>query len=95
MFAQGHRTYTSFLHFLLCTTLFAFYIACVCVSAVFYAFSNPLSIVSNYGYTPSRVAKSFFQDDKTPLHEISLALAGIVITMVIGPFLAYHVYLTS
>ena len=27
------------------------------------------------------------QDDHTPLHEMSLALAGILITMIIGPFL--------
>lgn len=35
------------------------------------------------------------QDESTPLYEMSLALAGIVITMVIGPFLLYHIYLVS
>ena len=36
-----------------------------------------------------------WQDESTPLHEMSLALAGIVVTMVIGPFLLYHIYLVS
>ncbi|KAI0683455.1 DHHC palmitoyltransferase-domain-containing protein [Cytidiella melzeri] len=74
----GHRTYTSFLHFLACVTLLAMYIGGVCVSAVYYAFENPLSI-----------------DDQTPLHEMSLALAGIIVTMIIGPFLIYHMYLVT
>ncbi|TRM70305.1 DHHC palmitoyltransferase-domain-containing protein [Schizophyllum amplum] len=34
-------------------------------------------------------------DDITPIHEISLAFYGIVITIVIGSFLCYHLYLIS
>ncbi|KAI0087772.1 DHHC palmitoyltransferase-domain-containing protein [Irpex rosettiformis] len=74
----GHRTYTSFLHFLACITLLAMYIGGVCASSVYYAFDNPLSI-----------------DEQTPLHEMSLALAGIIFTMVIGPFLVYHMFLVT
>ncbi|KAI0345953.1 zf-DHHC-domain-containing protein [Trametopsis cervina] len=74
----GHRTYTSFLHFLTCTTLLSMYIGGVCVASVFYAFENPLSI-----------------DEQIPLHEMSLALGGIIFTMIIGPFLLYHMFLVT
>lgn len=43
---QGHRNYTSFLHFLFCIVSLSLYIACVCVSATYYSFTHPLSIVS-------------------------------------------------
>ncbi|KAJ3558008.1 hypothetical protein NM688_g1169 [Phlebia brevispora] len=56
----------------------AIYIASLCISAVYFAFTNPLAI-----------------DESTPLHEMSLALAGIVIAMVIGPFFLYHAYLVT
>lgn len=36
-----------------------------------------------------------YQDESTPLHEMSLAMAGIIIAMLIGPFLIYHIYLVS
>ncbi|KAJ7630941.1 DHHC palmitoyltransferase-domain-containing protein [Roridomyces roridus] len=38
----GHRTYPAFLHFILCITLLATYIAVVCVTALWHAFSDPL-----------------------------------------------------
>ncbi|KAH8104674.1 zf-DHHC-domain-containing protein [Cristinia sonorae] len=40
----GHRTYTSFLHFLTCTVALSAYIAVINIRAVYYAFTNPLSI---------------------------------------------------
>ncbi|KAF8214993.1 DHHC palmitoyltransferase-domain-containing protein [Mycena galopus ATCC 62051] len=38
----GHRTYPAFLHFILCITLLAIYIAAVCASAIWHAFEDPL-----------------------------------------------------
>lgn len=35
------------------------------------------------------------QDETTPVHELMLAFGGIVITLVVGPFLLYHMYLVS
>ncbi|KAI0789801.1 zf-DHHC-domain-containing protein [Abortiporus biennis] len=72
----GHRTYTSFLHFLLCITLLSMYISSICISALYFAFTNPISI-----------------DETTPVHEMFLAFAGIIITIVVGPFFLYHMYL--
>ncbi|KAJ7439227.1 DHHC palmitoyltransferase-domain-containing protein [Mycena latifolia] len=37
----GHRTYPAFLHFILCITLLAIYIAVVCVFALWHAFGDP------------------------------------------------------
>ncbi|GJE88445.1 DHHC zinc finger domain-containing protein [Phanerochaete sordida] len=74
----GHRNYTSFLHFITCISLLSLYIACVSVSATYYAFTNPLNI-----------------DDATPLHAMSLGMAGIILTMVLGPFAIYHAFLVS
>ena len=42
-----------------------------------------------------RHSDSLFQDDTTPIHEISLAFYGAVITIVVGSFLCYHLYLIS
>ncbi|TCD60399.1 palmitoyltransferase for Vac8p, partial [Steccherinum ochraceum] len=74
----GHRTYTSFLHFLTCIVAIAAYIAGVNIRALYFAFANPLTI-----------------DETTPVHSIMLSFAGIVIVMVIGPFLLYHCYLVT
>ncbi|OBZ71210.1 Palmitoyltransferase PFA3 [Grifola frondosa] len=74
----GHRTHAAFVHFLFCITALAMYIAILCISAVYYAFTNPLSI-----------------DETTPLHEMFLAFYGVVISMVIGSFLGYHIYLIT
>ncbi|KAJ3761493.1 DHHC palmitoyltransferase-domain-containing protein [Lentinula raphanica] len=40
----GHRTYPAFLHFLLCITLFAIYVAVLCAHALYYAFNNPYTV---------------------------------------------------
>ncbi|KIY66639.1 zf-DHHC-domain-containing protein, partial [Cylindrobasidium torrendii FP15055 ss-10] len=40
----GHRTYPAFLHFLLCITLFAAYLAVLSANAVLYAFRNPFEV---------------------------------------------------
>jgi len=74
----GHNTYPSFLHFLFCVTVLSLYVSVMCITAVYFAFTNPLSI-----------------DENTPLHEMFLAFYGVVMAMVIGPFLVYHLYLTS
>jgi len=72
----GHRTYPAFVHFLACITLLALYIAVISISALFYAFSNPLDV-----------------NEITPVHELGLAFAGLLFTLVIGSFLGYHIYL--
>ncbi|GBE85267.1 zf-DHHC-domain-containing protein [Sparassis crispa] len=74
----GHRNYTSFIHLLTCITLLALYVAMLSISAVYYAFTNPLSI-----------------DEKTPLHELFLTFLGLVVSLVIGAFWVYHIYLAS
>ena len=61
---QGHRTYTSFLHFLACVTLLASYIAGVCISAVYYAFLNPLNIVSTTDFSASH---DYLTSDRTTI----------------------------
>ncbi|KIK69775.1 hypothetical protein GYMLUDRAFT_150783 [Collybiopsis luxurians FD-317 M1] len=40
----GHRTYPVFLHFLLCITLLAIYVAVLCANALYYAFNNPYAV---------------------------------------------------
>lgn len=40
----GHRTYGSFIHFLFCIVCEAAYIACLSISAVYFAFTNPEAI---------------------------------------------------
>lgn len=43
---QGHRTYPAFVHFLCCVTLLSIYIAIMSISALWYAFHYPFTIVS-------------------------------------------------
>ncbi|KAI0354859.1 zf-DHHC-domain-containing protein [Trametes cingulata] len=74
----GHRTHASFVHFLFCVTALAAYVAILCSTVVYWAFTHPLAI-----------------DETTPIHAISLALYGVVIGMVIGSFLGYHIYLIT
>ncbi|KAI0917485.1 hypothetical protein AcW1_007326 [Taiwanofungus camphoratus] len=45
----GHRNYSAFVHFLTCISALALYVASLCVSAVYFAFTNPMSIDE---YTP-------------------------------------------
>lgn len=44
---QGHRTYPAFIHFLCSVTLLSTYVAVISISALWYAFHNPLTIVSH------------------------------------------------
>jgi len=74
----GHRTYPAFLHFLICVNLLALYIGLVSISAIYYAFTHPMTI-----------------DETTPLHELGLGFAGITLTMVVGSFLVFHLYLVT
>ncbi|KAI0767343.1 zf-DHHC-domain-containing protein [Fomes fomentarius] len=74
----GHRTHASFVHFLCCVTTLAVYIAALCCSVTYWAFTHALEI-----------------DETTPLHAMFLAFYGIVISMVIGSFCFYHLYLVS
>lgn len=43
----------------------------------------------------SDVDTEVVQDETTPIHSLMLSFAGIVIMMVIGPFLLYHCYLVT
>lgn len=70
------------------------YMGSVCASSVYYAFENPLSIVSDTADAGAYL-NSTRQDEHTPLHEMSLALAGIIFSMVIGPFFIYHLFLVT
>lgn len=36
-----------------------------------------------------------WQDESTPVHELLLAAAGVIFTLVVGSFLVYHVYLIT
>lgn len=74
----GHRTYPAFLHFLTCVSFLAIYIGLVSISAIYYAFTNPMNI-----------------DETVPLHELALGFAGIILTLVVGSFLVYHLYLVT
>jgi hypothetical protein len=35
------------------------------------------------------------QDQATPVHELLLAAAGVIFTLVVGSFLVYHIYLIT
>lgn len=35
------------------------------------------------------------QDESTPLHELGLGFAGLIMATVVGSFLVYHLYLIS
>ncbi|KAJ6504669.1 DHHC palmitoyltransferase-domain-containing protein [Mycena vitilis] len=73
----GHRTYPAFLHFLLCITLLAMYIATVCALALWHAFEDPYNM----------------KNELMPLHAIFLTFYAMVMTLVIGSFYCYHLYL--
>jgi hypothetical protein len=93
---QGHRTYPAFVHFLCSVTLLSIYIAIMSISALWYAFHNPFTIVSPE-YHLYRLASLMLglQNEATPIHELILAFAGIIFTLVIGSFFSYHIYLIS
>ncbi|KAI0752861.1 DHHC palmitoyltransferase-domain-containing protein [Daedaleopsis nitida] len=74
----GHRNHASFVHFLCCVTGLSVYVAGLCSSVTWWAFTHPSSI-----------------DETTPLHSMFVAFYGIVISMVIGSFCVYHLYLIS
>ena len=95
--SQGHRTYPAFVHFLTTVTLLAMYITVICSRALLFAFRNPYAVVSTrFSFSVSYCQSDLLsQDDTTPIHEISLAFYGAVITIVIGSFLCYHFYLIS
>ena len=42
---QGHRTHASFVHFLICATTISAYVAVLCGSVTYWAFTHPLNIV--------------------------------------------------
>ncbi|KNZ73199.1 Palmitoyltransferase ZDHHC15 [Termitomyces sp. J132] len=90
----GHRTYPAFLHFLLSVTLLALYIAIISIFALIYAFNDPYVMV-RHSLTIARQPVEIGQDVNTPIHELFLAALGVIFSMVIGPFLGYHVYLVS
>ncbi|KAJ7080554.1 DHHC palmitoyltransferase-domain-containing protein, partial [Mycena epipterygia] len=73
----GHRTYPAFLHFLLCITLLATYIAVVCGFTLWHAFEDPFNM----------------NDELMPLHAIFLTFFAVVFALVIGSFYCYHLYL--
>ncbi|KAG2039499.1 DHHC palmitoyltransferase-domain-containing protein [Suillus americanus] len=75
----GHRTYPAFVHFLTCITAFSAYVATISISAVRWSFNNPLLV----------------PDQATPVHELLLAAAGVIFTLVVGSFLVYHIYLIT
>jgi hypothetical protein len=49
---QGHRTYPAFIHFLCSVTLLSMYVAVMSISALWYAFHNPYTIVSHAQFPP-------------------------------------------
>ncbi|KAJ6583986.1 DHHC palmitoyltransferase-domain-containing protein [Mycena vulgaris] len=73
----GHRTYPAFLHFILCITLLAIYIAVVCVFALWHAFEDP----------------SAMKNELMPLHALFLTFFALVFALVMGSFYGYHLYL--
>ncbi|QRW00435.1 DHHC palmitoyltransferase [Ceratobasidium sp. AG-Ba] len=75
----GHRTYPSFIHFLLSTTLIAAHAVSVSVSPLKWYFNNSLVQVV----------------DLTPLHALYLALGGAVFTICMGSFVGFHIYLVT
>lgn len=93
----GHRTYPAFVHFLICVTLLATYIAVVSIFALWFAFSNPIAVVSSV--YPSFILHVYshqqIQDENLPIHELFLAFDGIVFSLVVGSFCGWHLYLVS
>lgn len=77
----GHRTYPAFVHFLFFVTLLAGYISVIAWRALYYTFTTPFSEAA--------------MDLKTPLHELGLALVGVIFSIAIGSFFAYHLYLIT
>ena len=99
VFGKGHRTYAAFIHLLTCVVLLSIYVATLCIQAVYFAFTNPLAIVST-AQAPIRLPYSnsvyiAAQDESTPLHDIYLAFYGIIMGLVFGSFWTYHLYLTT
>lgn len=70
------------------------YMGGVAISAFYYAITNPMDVVrelrSNKYFSPT-----LRQDETTPLHELGIGFAGLVIAAVVGAFLGYHSYLIS
>ncbi|KAG1742297.1 uncharacterized protein EDB91DRAFT_305286 [Suillus paluster] len=75
----GYRTYPAFVHFLTCITAFSAYTTIISISAFWWSFNNPLLVL----------------DQSTPVHELLLAAAGVIFTLVVGSFWVYHVYLIT
>lgn len=74
--------------------MLALYIAGVGCNAVWWSFNNPFEAVSTYsGANGSSVLNVYKQDEVVVIHELILSALGIVFTMVIGSFFAYHLYL--
>ncbi|KAG8969174.1 palmitoyltransferase for Vac8p [Tulasnella sp. 419] len=76
----GHRTYASFVHFLLASTLLSIYGVFITVA--------PIRHYLNFSVIVE-------VDDSTPFHVLFLGLEGLVFSFTIGSFWAYHAYLIS
>lgn len=67
---------------------FVHFLLCITLLALYICIVSILDLV--YAFTnPLGV------NEVTPIHELGLAFAGLIITLVIGPFLGYHIYLIS
>ncbi|EKM51585.1 uncharacterized protein PHACADRAFT_150099 [Phanerochaete carnosa HHB-10118-sp] len=69
-------------------TSFLHFITCITLLSLYFACVSVSA--TYYAFTNPLTI-----DEITPLHEMSLGLAGIVFTMVLGPFVIYHIFLVS
>jgi len=67
---------------------FVHFLACVTLLAVYMGSVSSLAIY--YAFT-----NPFNVDETTPVHALMLSFAGIIITLVVGSFLIYHLYLIT
>jgi len=67
---------------------FVHFLTCITLLAIYIGTVSSFAVY--YAFT-----NPFKIDDTTPLHEMLLTFSGIVITLVVGSFLAYHLYLIT
>ncbi|KAJ3511102.1 hypothetical protein NMY22_g15759 [Coprinellus aureogranulatus] len=67
---------------------FIHFLTCATILAIYIATVAARAIIYSFN-------NPFGVDETTPIHELTLALYGCIITMVIGPFTVYHYYLVT
>lgn len=74
----------------------AVYMSGVAISGFYYAVTNPMDIVCWIDIVIKKILfYQYQQDEVTPIHELGIGFAGLIVATVVGSFLVYHLYLIS